>query len=114
MNVAALVAVQESLEDVSYLMEKVKAIITERERLFQELERLGWLKPFPSQANFIFCSVLKGDASKLQQRLQQRGILIRYFNLPRLQNSIRISVGKPEDTDTLVKALQELGEEING
>ena len=113
-NVAALVAVQESLEDVSYLMEKVKAIITERERLFQELERLGWLKPFPSQANFIFCSVLKGDASKLQQRLQQRGILIRYFNLPRLQNSIRISVGKPEDTDTLVKALQELGEEING
>jgi len=113
-NVAALVAVQESLEDVSYLMEKVKAIITERERLFQELGKIDWLKPFPSQANFIFCSVLKGDASKLQQRLQQRGILIRYFNLPRLQNSIRISVGKPEDTDTLVKALQELGEEING
>jgi histidinol-phosphate aminotransferase len=106
--------VQESLKDVDYLMEKVKAIIDERERLFQELGKIDWLKPFSSQANFIFCSVLKGDASKLQQRLQQRGILIRYFNLPRLQNSIRISVGKPEDTDTLVKALQELGEEING
>ena len=113
-NVAALVAVQESLKDVDYLMEKVKAIIDERERLFQELGKIDWLKPFSSQANFIFCAVLKGDASKLQQRLQQRGILIRYFNLPRLQNSIRISVGRPADTDTLVKALQELGEEING
>ena len=113
-NVAALVAVQASLKDVDYLMEKVKAIIDERERLFQELGKIDWLKPFSSQANFIFCTVLKGDASKLQQRLQQRGILIRYFNLPRLQNSIRISVGRPADTDTLVKALQELGEEING
>jgi histidinol-phosphate aminotransferase len=113
-NVAALVAVQESLKDVDYLMSRVKAIIAERDRMFQELEKLDWLKPFPSQANFIFCSVLKGDAGELQQKLQQKGILIRYFNLPRLQNSIRISVGKPEDTDALIKVLRELGEEING
>ncbi|MBL7126898.1 MAG: histidinol-phosphate transaminase [Dehalococcoidales bacterium] len=113
-SVAALVAVQESLEDVDYLMEKVKAIIAERERLFQELRKIDWLKPFPSQANFIFCSVQKGDAGGLRQRLQQKGILVRYFDQPLLQNSIRISVGRPEDTDTLVKVLQELGEEING
>ncbi|HET6477835.1 MAG TPA: aminotransferase class I/II-fold pyridoxal phosphate-dependent enzyme, partial [Dehalococcoidales bacterium] len=113
-NVAALVAVQESLEDVGYLMGKVKAIIAERERLFQELRKIDWLKPFPSQANFIFCSVQKGDAGELRQRLQQKGILVRYFDQPLLQNSIRISVGRPEDTDTLVKVLQELGEEING
>jgi len=108
-NVAALVAMQESLREVDYLMEKVKAIIDERERLFQELEKIDWLRPFPSQANFIFCSVLKGKASELQQGLQQKGILVRYFDQPRLQNSIRISVGKPEDTDILVKVLQELG-----
>ena len=108
-NVAALVAMQESLREVGYLMEKVKAIIDERERLFQELEKIDWLRPFPSQANFIFCSVLKGKASELQQGLQQKGILVRYFDQPRLQNSIRISVGKPEDTDILVKVLQELG-----
>ena len=56
-------------------------------------------------------SVLKGDAGELQQGLQQKGILVRYFNLPRLQNGIRISVGKPEDTDALIKVLRELGEE---
>ncbi len=112
-NVAALVAVQESLKDIEYLMSRVKAIIAERERMFQELEKINWLRPFPSQANFIFCSVLEGDAGQLQQRLQQKGILVRYFNLPRLQNSIRISVGKPEDTEILVKALHELGEGSN-
>jgi len=105
-NIAALVAVR--------LMDRVNAIKSERERLFIELKKLGWLKPFPSQANFIFCTVLKGDAGELQQGLQQKGILVRYFNLPRLQNSIRISVGKPEDTDALIKVLRELGEEMNG
>ena len=113
-NVAATVAVRESLKDTDYLMDKVKAIIAERERLFEELRKLKWLKPFPSQANFIFCSVLNGRASELQQKLQQKGILVRYFDQPLLQNSIRISVGKPEHTDTLIRVLRELGEEING
>jgi len=101
-------------EKLTEIRDEVESIIAERDRMFQELEKLDWLKPFPSQANFIFCSVLKGDAGELQQKLQQKGILIRYFNLPRLQNSIRISVGKPEDTDALIKVLRELGEEING
>ena len=113
-NVAAIVAVRESLKDRDYLMETVKATIAERERLFEELKKLKWLKPFPSQANFIFCSVLNGKASELQQKLQDKGVLVRYFDLPLLQNSLRISVGKPEHTDALIKRLQELEEEISG
>ncbi len=108
-NVAALVAVEESLKDIDYLMGTVGAIIAERERLFKELEKLGWLKPFPSQANFILCQVLKGGAKKLCQKLQDKGILVRYFDQPRLRNYIRISVGKPEHTDTLIKTLKEIG-----
>ncbi len=113
-SMAASVAVQESLADIDYLMSTVKAIITERERLFTKLKKLKFLKPFPSRANFIFCSVLEGKASELQQRLQRKGILVRYFDLPFLENSIRISAGKPEHTDALIKALQELEEEISG
>jgi len=108
-NAAALVAVRESLKDIDYLMGRVQAIIAERERLFAELEKLKWLKPFPSQANFIFCSVLNGKANELQQKLQRKGILVRYFDKPMLRNSIRISVGKPEHTDALIKALRETG-----
>ncbi len=113
-NVAALVAVQESLSDVGYLMDRVKAIIAERERLFAELKKLKWLKPFPSQANFILCSVLSGKAGELHQKLQRKGILVRYFDQPLLQNSIRISVGKPEHTDVLIGVLRELEEAMNG
>jgi len=108
-NAAALVAVQESLKDIDFLMSRVKAIVTERERLFTELGKLKFLKPFPSQANFILCSVLNGKASQLQQKLRNKGILVRYFDTPLLRNSVRISVGKPEHTDALIKALKEIG-----
>ena len=109
-NVAAQIAVQESLKDTDYLMERVKDIVAERDRLFGELKKLKFLKPFPSQANFIFCAVLNGEASELQQKLQDKGILIRYFDTPLLRNGIRISVGKPEHTNALIRTLQELGE----
>ena len=107
-NLAALVAVRESLNDVDYLMDRVKAIIAERERLFEELKKLKWLKPLPSQANFILCSVTNGNARELWQKLQKKGILVRYFDQPLLQNKIRISVGKPEHTDALIKVLRKL------
>ena len=111
-NVAALVAVRESLKDVDSLMGRVKAIIAERERLFGELKKLKWLKPFPSQANFILCSVLVG-ARQLQQKLESRGILVRCFDEALLRDCIRISVGRPEENDILFETLNELGEELN-
>ncbi|MBA7709953.1 Histidinol-phosphate aminotransferase [subsurface metagenome] len=113
-NVAALVAVQESLKDIDYLIGNVKVIINERERLFTELKKLKFLKPFPSQTNFILCSVVNGRASQIQQELQRKGILVRYFDKPLLRDCIRISVGKPEHTDILIKTLKELGGEVNG
>jgi len=109
-NVAALVAVRESTKDIGYLMSNVKAIIKERDRLFEKLKKVKFLKPFPSQANFILCSVTKGKASELRQKLERKGILVRYFDTQLMQNFIRISVGKPEHTDTLITTLQEIGD----
>jgi len=108
-NIAARVAVRESLKDTDYLMKNVKAIVAERDRLFNELDKLDWIKPFPSKANFIFCHVLNGKAAEIQQQLEQKGILIRYFDIPLLQNSLRISVGRPDHTDAVIKALKEIG-----
>ncbi|MCD6453226.1 MAG: histidinol-phosphate transaminase [Dehalococcoidales bacterium] len=113
-NVAAIIAVRESLRDIDYLMGNIRAIIAERERLFTRLQQVKSLKPFPSQANFILCAVVKGSAIELRQRLQEKGILIRYFNTPLLRNYVRISVGKPEHSDALISALQQIEEEING
>ncbi len=110
-NVAAIVAVRESFKDMDYLMSNVQAIIAERPRLFAALSGLKSLKPVPSEANFILCAVLKGSAGELKARLEAQGILVRYFDQPLLNNYIRVSVGKPQHTDMLVRALKELGYE---
>jgi histidinol-phosphate aminotransferase len=107
-NIAAQIAVKESLADINYLRDRIKDIISERERLFLRLGKLRFLKPYPSQANFILCSVLNGDAQGIKQVLEKRGIFIRYFDTPLLKNMLRISVGKPEHSDVLIQALSEI------
>jgi histidinol-phosphate aminotransferase len=107
-SVASEVAVKASFEDIKYLQGLVKAIVTERDRMFSEIKKISWLKPYPSHANFLYCEVLRGTAGELHQKLQRKGVLVRYFDNPLLRNSIRISAGRPEQTDTLLKALREL------
>ncbi|MFC1993850.1 histidinol-phosphate transaminase [Chloroflexota bacterium] len=104
-NVAAQIAAKESLVDADYLNSRVRAIITERERLGDELRTQGVLNPLPSQANFILCSVVDGNALKIKNGLEKEGIFIRHFNSSMLRNMLRISVGKPEHTDALIAAL---------
>jgi histidinol-phosphate aminotransferase len=107
-NAAAQVAALESLKDLDYLRSTVKSIVAERQRLFDKLSGFRKLKPRPSEANFILCSVIDHDAERIYQDLKRQGILIRYFNTPLLKNYIRISVGKPEHTDALVAALNDI------
>jgi len=107
-NAAAHAAVLASLADIEYLRANVAKIVRERERLFDNLKELGWLKPYPSQANFILCSLPKGEAQEIWQQLRKKGIFVRYFDTTRLKDCLRISVGRPEDTDVLVKALKEV------
>ena len=107
-NAAAQVAALESLKDLDYLQTTVKSIVAERQRLFAKLAGSQKLKPWPSEANFILCSVVNHDAKSIYQELKRWGILIRYFNTPLLKNYIRISVGKPEHTDALVAALNDI------
>ncbi|MGD9142641.1 MAG: histidinol-phosphate transaminase [Dehalococcoidia bacterium] len=108
-SVVAEMAVRESLADLDYLRERVRDIVAERERLYRELQSIDWLKAFPSKANFIFCNVLEGGARDLFLKLEKKGILVRYFDIPLLENSIRITVGKPEHTDALLRALRVVG-----
>ena len=110
-SVFAQMAALESLADRDYLMANVKAIIRERERLFGEIERLDFLRPMPSEGNYILCDVTRGDAGRLYERLKERRVFVRYYDRPNLRNCIRISVGKPEDTEALLEALRAVGEE---
>ncbi len=108
-NVAAEVAVLQSLAEAAILHARAQLIVAERERLFVALQALDGLHPFPSQANFILCRVERGDAAQLKQQLAQRGILVRHYRTPELANCIRISIGLAQQHDTVLAALRDLG-----
>ncbi|HMN62025.1 MAG TPA: histidinol-phosphate transaminase [Anaerolinea sp.] len=105
-NVAASSAALASLNDLNGLARNVQKIVTERERLFERLSSLPFLQPYPSQANFILNRVIDRDAAELKQALAAQGVLVRHYNTPLLKNYIRVSVGRPEDTDALMDAFQ--------
>ncbi len=106
-NVAASVAAQISLEHANELAKVVELLKAERTRLFEALQGIPYLRPYPTRSNFILCQVIGMDAAELKKQLaEQYGIFIRYFNKPGLRDHIRISVGRPQDTDALLAALR--------
>lgn len=105
-NVAATVAGLASLHHVEQIHTVVGKLKVERSRLFVGLQSISYLQPHPSQANFILCDVVGRDAQALKRELEQQGILVRHYNKPGLRNCIRISVGRPEQTDRLLDALK--------
>lgn len=107
-NVAASAAALASLQDLETLAGNIERLRQERERLFTLLAGMPYLRPFPSQANFILCQVLGRSAKDLKDRLAQAGVLVRYYSTPLLKDYIRVSVGRPQDSDALLEALQKI------
>lgn len=107
-TIAAQIAVRATFEDMKHMQSTIESIIGERARMFRKLKEQGILDPIPSRANFILCRVLNGNALEVKQKLERKGIFIRYFDTPLLSNMIRISVGKREHTDAVIRALDSL------
>ena len=104
-NVAAQIAALASLEDLDYLRTNITRIVSERGRVLTELQQLPWLHAYDSQANFILCRILDGDALQLKRALERQGILIRHYSKPILRDCIRLSIGTPGQNDALLAAL---------
>ena len=99
-----------ALEHRGQIFETVRCIVAERERLSALVAETGWLRPLPSVANFVLFEVEGRHARDVAMSLRTRGVLVRHYDTPLLRNYIRISAGRPEDTDRLVAALNELGD----
>ncbi len=107
LNSAAGMAVRESLTDVEYLRDCVRKVVAERARMAAALSRLDFLKVYPSEGNFLYVEVTRGDAATITRQLAEHGVAVRHFGgPPRIVQGLRITVGKPEHTDALVAALR--------
>lgn len=105
-NVAASVAGLASLKHRNEIQPTVEALIRERDRLLTALAAFEFLQPIPSHANFVLCRVVGREARDLKEALAQQGILVRHYDKPGLENMIRVSAGRPEDTGRLLDALE--------
>ena len=80
----------------------------ERARLTHALIGLGH-QVTPSQTNFLLARVPRGRAARqILAELDRRGVLVRHFDTPGLDDCLRITVGTPEDNDRLIGALTEM------
>ena len=114
-NVAAEAEALASFEDAAVLDARSRTIVAERERTITVLASLGWVHPYPSEANFVLLR-LGGEGRQVEGRavresLRRRGIFPRFFDTPRLRDHIRISIGTPEQNDRVIAAFREIGEE---
>ena len=104
-NAAGQMATIASVHDSTYLMDNVRKIVSERQRLYHALGQFPFLRVYPSRASFLLCRMLQGSAHALRAHLERAGILVRLFDKPALPNAIRITVGTPLHTDRIVSAL---------
>ncbi len=106
--VAGQLAAQVSLADRERLLERVAQLVDQREKFYQALVQFDWLKPYPSQANFILCRVQGRSAAEVKQQLAAHSILVRYYNSPGLTDCLRFSIGTPAQMARLEEVLQQL------
>ena len=107
MDAIALAVGEASIRDEAYFQETCRKVSTTRDRSAEELRQLGFTV-LPSLTNFLFVTHPEKKAPDIFAALREKGIFIRYFKLPRIDNYLRITVGTDEQMDTLISALKEI------
>lgn len=105
MNRPSQILGAEALKDKEYFESTVQKIINTRERVKKELRNLGFSFP-DSKANFVFASHESVPAEEIFKALKEADIYVRYWNKPRINNSLRITIGTDEEMDVLIAFLR--------
>lgn len=94
---------------VACLQDVRNKLVGERARLIDQLQQMKMLHPYQSSANFVLCEVTNGyDAKDVKLALAKQGVMVRHYAQKELCGYIRISVGKPQQTDKLLSVLKQL------
>lgn len=106
LNLYSQVAGTAAMEDYEYMLGNAAKVCATRERLIVELRALGFDVP-QSESNFVLARWTgTPDAATIFRQLREQGIIVRYFNMRRLHDCLRISVGTDEEIDALLAALK--------
>lgn len=103
----ALAAGEAAIRDVEYFEHTRHSIMQTRERTTARLRELGF-RVHDSNANFIFITHPDKSGQELQQGLRERGVLVRWFNKPRIDQYLRVSIGTEADMEQMCAACEEI------
>ncbi len=112
MNQTAILAGVEAVKDVKCFREGIEKLMATRSQAELRLKELGFSFP-ESGANFLFVSHNTIPAKVIFEELRKQNIYVRYFNAPRIDNYLRISIGTDEEMKRLLDALKELIEKYH-
>jgi histidinol-phosphate aminotransferase len=105
-RIAELAAIA-AIEDVEYFEQTCQQIVATREWTIRQLENLAF-DVLPSQANFVFARPTTIEAAKLFASLRENKLLVRYFDKPRINQYLRITIGTEEQMQTLIDVIGDL------
>lgn len=95
----------EAMKDVEYFNETISKIIATRTRVTEELRSLGF-EVLDSQTNFIMATHKDYDMKEMFEYLKENKIFIRYFNQPRINKYVRITIGTDEEMDKFLNGVK--------
>ncbi len=100
-----------ALEDNDYYMENCKKIIDNRDWTVKKLKELGFSMT-ESKTNFIFAMHPDFDGKAIYLSLKEKGVLVRHFDIEKLSQYNRITIGSKEQMEIFIKKLAEVLEEL--
>lgn len=103
----ALAGAIAAFEDDDYFRQTTAQVIRTREHTTEQLLKLGF-KVTDSRANFVFISHPSMPAKTLFHELRDKGVLVRYFEQPRIDDYLRVSIGTDDEMDSFIQALREI------
>jgi histidinol-phosphate aminotransferase len=107
LDALALAGAAAAFEDNDYFEDTCAKVIATRQRISADLVSMGF-EVLPSSANFVFTRHPECDAETLFLALRDHGIVVRYFNKPRIKQFLRISIGTDNEMNTLLSVLREI------
>ena len=104
LQIAAAIA---AFDDTQYFENTRQKVISERERVVDKLQSLGF-EVLPSKSNFVLVRHPQNKADLLAQSLREKGIIVRYFAMPRIDQFLRITIGTDAQNTLLIECLKQL------
>ncbi|MDD3953246.1 MAG: histidinol-phosphate transaminase [Lentisphaeria bacterium] len=95
-----------ALEAHALMLANAERIKATRQWTMEQLEALG-CRVLPSQANFLFVRPVR-PAAEVFAVLREHGYLVRFFNLPRISEFIRVTIGRQEDMAGFIACMAQI------